>query len=232
MNNTQKVSIEILLNGAKQMKSVADHMGQVYHDEKIADFARAAMDDNKETKDFIMEKIRENIPLFLNLKNLRIDNENGLGFSWSEDGTISTKIGKFFEFTYKFHPISKVEAKRGNAGGLYCSREVKPEEIEIVDVYTYTSDTSLPECTVCSAWSLTKNCTRPYYLPGNYDVKTWNKIYNLATWTRAQTQLLWKSFEEAVKSIQETQKQICNSRENLYKTNESVKAYVKIERTI
>lgn len=232
MNNTQKVSIEILLNGAKQMKSVADHMGQVYHDEKIADFARAAMDDNKETKDFILEKIRENIPLFLNLKNLRIDNGSGLGFSWSEDRAISTKIGKFFEFTYKFHPISKVGAKRGNAGGLYCSREVKPEEIEIVDVWAHTSDTSLPEYKVCSAWSLTKNCTRLYYLPGNYDVKTWNEIYNLATWTRAQTQLLWKSFEEAVKSIQETQKQICNSRENLYKTNESVKAYVKIERTI
>ena len=232
MNNTQKVSIEILLNGAKQMKSVADHMGQVYHDEKIADFARAAMDDNKETKDFIMEKIRENIPLFLNLKNLRIDSEFGLGYVCRPENIISIQIGKFFNISYKFHPISKVEAKRGNAGGLYCSREVKPEEIEIVDVYTYTSDTSLPECTVCSAWSLTKNCTNKYYLPGNYDVKTWNEIYNLATWTRAQTQLLWKSFEEAVKSIQETQKQICNSRENLYKTNESVKAYVKIERTI
>lgn len=232
MNNTQKVSIEILLNGAKQMKSVADHMGQVYHDEKIADFARAAMDDNKETKEFILEKIRENIPLFLNLKNLRIDSLNGYGSIWREDDCISAKIGKFFEFTYKFHPISKVEAERGNAGGLYCSREVKPEEIEIVDVFARTSDSSLPEYNVCSAWSLTQNCPRPYYLPGNYDVKTWNEIYNLATWTRAQTQLLWKSFEEAVKSIQETQKQICNSRENLYKTNEAVKAYVKIERTI
>lgn len=232
MNNTQKVSIEILLNCAKQMKSVADHMGQVYHDEKIADFARAAMDDNKETKDFILEKIRENIPLFFNLKNLRIDGDCGLGYVWHREDIISMEIGAFFNISYKFHPISKVEAERGNAGGLYCSREVKPEEIEIVDVFARTSDSSLPEYNVCSAWSLTQNCPRPYYLPGNYDVKTWNEIYNLATWTRAQTQLLWKSFEEAVKSIQETQKQICNSRENLYKTNEAVKAYVKIERTI
>ena len=231
MNNTQKVNIEILLNGAKQMKSIADHMGRDYHDEKIADFARSAMDDNRETKDFILEKIRENIPLFLNLKNLRIDNGE-FGYSWFENRVISAKIGRFFEFTYKFHPISKVEVKKGNAGGLYCSREVKPEEIEIVDVWAHTSDTSLPEYDICSAWSLTKNCSRSYYLPGNYDVKTWNEIYNLATRTKAQIQLLWKSFEEAVKLIQETQKQICNSRENLYKTNQSVGIYVKVERTI
>lgn len=231
MNNTQKVSIEILLNGAKQMKSVADHMGQVYHDEKIADFARSAMDDNKETKDFILEKIRENIPLFLNLKNLRIDN-CGFNDMWKSVYPISACIGKFFEFSFNFHPTSSFDVKKGGAGGLYCSREIKPEEIEIVDVWAHTSNTALPEYKICSAWSLTKNCTNKYYLPGNYDVKTWNEIYNLATWTRAQTQLLWKSFEEAVKSIQETQKQICNSRENLYKTNESVKAYVKIERTI
>ena len=231
MNNTQKVSIEILLNGAKQMKSIADNMCQVYHDEKIADFARSAMDDNRETKDFILEKIRENIPLFLNLKELRIGN-GGFDYFWFEDRVIPTKIGEFFEFTYKVHPTSKVEAKRGNAGGLYCSREVKPEEVEIVDVWAHTSNTSLTEYKICSAWSLTKNCPRTYYLPGNYDVKTWNEIYNLATWTRAQTQLLWKSFEEAVKIIQKTQQQICNSRENLYKTNQSVGVYVKIERTI
>ena len=54
MNNTQKATIEILLNSAKQMKSMADNMGRDYHDERIADFARASIDDNKETKDFIL----------------------------------------------------------------------------------------------------------------------------------------------------------------------------------
>ena len=231
MNNTQKISIEILLNGAKQMKSMADNMGQVYHDEKIADFARSAVKDNTETKNFILEKIRENIPLFLNLKNLRIEN-NVIGPYFFDNSAISAKIGKFFEFVYKFRPFSTFEAKKGSAGGLYCSREVKPEEIEIMDVWAYTSNTSLPEYNICSARSLTKNCPKTWIFSGTYDVKTWNEIYNLATWTRAQTQLLWKSFEEAVKMIQETQQQICNSRENLFKINQSVGVYVKIERSI
>lgn len=232
MNNTQKASIEILLNSAKQMKSLADNMGLDYHDERIADFARSSMDDNKETKDFILKKIRENIPLFLNLKNLRIDGDCGLGYVWHKEDVITIKIGKFFHISYKFLPISKFEPKRGNVGGLYCSREVKPKEIEIVDVWVYSYDTSLQEYSICTAWSLTKNCQKSYYLPGNYDVKTWNKIYNLAKWTRAQTQLLWKSFEEALKTIQNNQQKICNKLENLHRTNQSVGVYVKIERTL
>ena len=232
MNNTQKATIEILLNGAKQMKSMADNMGQYYHDERIADFARASIDDNKETKEFILTKIRENIPLFLNLKNLRIDSEFALGYVWRPENVISIRIGKFFNISYKFHPISKFEAKRGNAGGLYCSREVKSEEIEIVDVWVYSYDTSLQEYSICTAWSLTKNCQKSYYFPGKYDVNTWNEIYNLAKWTRAQTQLLWKSFEEAIKTIQDNQQKICNKLENLHRTNQSVGVYVKIERTI
>ncbi len=230
MNSTQQVSIEILLNSAKQMKSIADNMGCVYHDEKIADFARSAIEDNKETKDFILEKIRENIPLFLDLKNLRIDGNLGIGYVWHKEDIITIKIGEFFNISYKFYPISKFVAKRGNAGRLYCSREVKPEEVEIVDVWTYTSNTALPEHNICTAWSLTKNCPSKYYLPGNYDVKTWNDIYNLAKWTREQTKLLWKSFEMSIKKIQETQQQICNNCKNLYKNNKSVGVYMKIER--
>lgn len=232
MNSTQQVSIEILLNSAKQMKAMADNMGCVYHDEKIADFASSAIEDNKETKDFILEKIHENIPLFLDLKNLRIDGNNGLGYVWHKEDVRTIKIGEFFNISYKFDPISKFEAKRGNAGGLYCSREVKPEEIEIVDIFVYTSNSTLPEYNICTAWSLTKNCPSTYHLIGNYDVKTWNEIYNLAKWTRAQTQLLWKSFEMSIKKIQETQQQICNNRKNLYKSNKSVGVYMKIERTI
>lgn len=232
MNNTQKATIEILLNSAKQMKSMADNMGRDYHDERIADFARASIDDNKETKDFILLKIRENIPLFINLKNLRLDIELGLGYVWHPENVISIRIGRFFNISYKFHPISKFEAKRGNAGGLYCSREVKPEEIEIVDVWAYSYDTSLQEHSICTAWSLTKNCHRLYYFPGKYDVNTWNEIYELAKCTRAQTQLLWKSFEEALKTIQNNQQKICNKLENLHRTNQSVGVYVKIERTI
>lgn len=232
MNNTQKASIEILLNSAKQMKSMADNMGLDYHDERIADFARTSMDDNKETKDFILEKIRENIPLFFNLKNLRIDGDCGLGYVWHKEDVTTIEIGEFLNISYKFHPISKFEAKRGNVGGLYCSREVKPEEIEIVDIFAYTSNTTLSEYNICTAWSLTKNCQKAYYLPGNYDVKTWNEIYILAKWTRAQTQLLWKSFEEALKTIQNNQQKICNKLENLHRTNQSIGVYVKIERTL
>lgn len=232
MNITQKASIEILLNSAKQMKSLSDNMGLDYHDERIADFARAAMDDNKEIKDFILEKIRENIPLFLNLKNLRIDSELGLGYTWREENIISIQIGELFNISYRFHPISKFEAKRGNAGGLYCSREVKSEEIEIVDVWVYSHNTSLQEYSICTAWSLTKNCPKSYYLPGKYDVNTWREIYKLANWTRAQTQLLWKSFEEAIKTIQNKQQKICNKLEDLHRTNQSVGVYVKIERTL
>ena len=232
MNNTQKATIEILLNSAKQMKSMADNMGLDYHDERIADFARSSIDDNKETKDFILLKIRENIPLFINLKNLRIDSEFGLGYVWHPENVISIRIGRFFNISYKFHPISKFEAKRGNAGGLYCSREVKSEEIEIVDIFAYTSNTTLSEYNICTAWSLTKNCHKLYYFPGKYDVNTWNEIYKLAKCTRAQTQLLWKSFEEALKTIQNNQQKICNKLENLHRTNQSVGVYVKIERTI
>ena len=231
MNNTQKANIEIILNGAKQMKSLADNLGGCYHDEKIANFANAAISDYNETRAFILQKIDENIPLFLNLDDLRIDN-GAFGWMWCEKDCIFTKIGNFFQLAYKFHPMTRFEPKRGNAGGLYCSRKVEADEIEIVNVSAQTSDTSLPEYSVCSAWSLTQHCEGRYDTNGKYDAKTWNEIYNLATWTRAQTKLLWKTFEDAVKIVHETQKQICNDRENLFKKNSEVGVYVKIERTI
>ena len=101
-----------------------------------------------------------------------------------------------------------------------------PDEIEILDVYVSTSDTSLPEYKVFSAWSLTdpnaeKN-GRVFALFGKYDAKTWNKIFHLATWSKEQTKLLWRSFTEVVKDRVTKFKGSADEMQSLFNKNKEV----------
>ena len=232
MTIADELEIANLLADAASMKKLADNMNRLYHDEKIAEYAGAAISDFKETKDYIVKTIDKNIALFFDLDNLRVDNSS-LGYSFDESRVIANHcLGKFLHIVFKFHPLGHRAYSRGNAGGLYTW--ATPDEIEIVDVRAETSDTSLPEYRVCSAWSLTdpnaKRGGRCYALFGNYDAKTWNKIYNYATWSREQTKLLWRSFKEVLKERVSAFHKTANDMEALRKRNSGVGVYVKVER--
>lgn len=232
MTIADKLEIENLLIDAASMKKLADSMKQVYHDERIAEYASAAISDFKEVKNYIIKTIDKNIALFLDLDNLRVDNDS-LGYSFSEDRAVANhRLGRFLHIVFKFHPRFHHEYWRGNAGGLYT--KATPDEIDVIDVRAQTSDTSLPEYRVCSAWSLTdpnaERGGRCYALFGNYDAKTWNTIHDYASWSREQTKLLWKSFKEVLKERVSVLHGIANDMEALHKRNSGVGVYVKVDR--
>lgn len=230
MNIADELEIANLLANAASMKKLADSMKQVYHDEKIAEYAGAAITDFKETKNYILKTIDKNIALFFNLANLRVDNDF-FGRSFYESRVITNCLGKFLKISFKFHPCGRREYWKGSGGGLFT--KATPDEIEIVDIRADTSDTSLPEYEVCSAWSLTdpnaESGGRDYALFVNYDAKTWNKIYNYANWSREQTKLLWRSFKEVLVERVSVFQGIANDMEELHKKNSNVGVYEKIK---
>lgn len=225
MTNADKTEIATLLKGAKELKAQADNAETVYHDEKIAEYAKAAVADYREHEQFILKTIRDNIPLFFNLNELRIDRDGSFSCIWSRGDVSAKRWGRFLNISYAFCPLKDFKPWKGNAGGLYAKAEAN--EVEVKWVRAYTSDTSLPQYKVCSAWSLVNHADK-YNLNGAYNAKTWGEIYNYAAWTREQTKLLLASFKEAVALVMGNQKARADAGEKYFRKNETVAEYEKV----
>jgi len=225
MTKADITNIKNLVKDLASMKEVAEKMNEVYHDEKIAAFAKAAMQDYKEIQDFLTKTIRENKELFLDFNNLRIDN-SGFNDMFCSQYMVVAHITKFFDIAFWLTPPPNMKYWKGNAGGLYA--KVTPDCVNIVEVRAYTSDTSLPQYRICSSSSLTKHNAPQYNLDGKYNAETWRYIYFLAKNSQSQTKFLWDSAQEAIKSRIESFRGMANKREQAKADTKNVGVYVKI----
>ena len=225
MTKADITNIKNLVKDLASMKEVAEKMNEVYHDEKVAAFAKAAMDENKEVQDFLTKIIRENKELFLDFNNLRIDNA-GFSDMFCSEYMVVAHITKFFDIAFWLTPPPNVKRWKGNAGGLYA--KVTPDCVNIVEVRAYTSNTSLPQYDICCKDSLTSHNSQKFYLLGKYDAETWKRIYNLARNTQAQTKFLWDSAQEAIKFRIESFREMANKSEQVKADMQNVGAYVKV----
>ena len=229
MTTAEKTHINNLLNAAKSMQKLSQSYDGEYHDEKIAAYAKAAVKEYNELHHHILKKVKDNIGLFLNLRNLSI------GSFWSPltfggmprtDTVYSDQIGMFIiRFKVDVRYITDVR-KNGASSNANFFTFSSPRGIIVTDVDAHTSDTSRPEYRVCSAWSLVKHSPRD--LDRNYDAKAWHEIYCLATWTREQTKLLLAKFEEALQSLAVGYKANALDKEELARKNANVGQYVSV----
>jgi hypothetical protein len=229
MTKAEKTNIDNLLRNAKSMQKLSQSYDGEYRDEKIYAYANAAVKEYNELKCFILRKIRENIGVFFNLKNMSIGSFwQPLSISgWPREGeTYSDQIG-MLNITFKVNNDYITNIRRSN-----CSSNARvytfssPKAITVIDVWAHTSDTSKPEYNVCSAWSLVRHGERD--LEKLYNAKGWREIYCLATWTREQTKLLLSTFEKALESLTAGFKANALDKEETAKQNANVGQYVSV----
>lgn len=229
MTKAEKTNIDNLLSNAKSMQKLSQSFDGEYRDEKIYAYANAAVKEYNELKCFILRKIRENIGVFFNLKNMSIGSFwQPLSFSGfpREDEIYSDQIG-MLNITFKVNNDYITDIRRSN-----CSSSARvytfssPKAITVIDVWAHTSDTSKPEYNVCSAWSLVRHGERD--LEKLYNAKGWLEIYCLATWTREQTKLLLSTFEKALQTQVAQFKANALDKEEIAKKNASVGKYVSV----
>ena len=229
MTKAEKTNIDNLLRNAKSMQELSQSFDGEYRDEKIYAYATAAVKEYNELRCFILGKIRENIGVFFNLKNMSIGSFfQPLTFSgWPrEDKTYSDQIG-MLNITFKVNNsyITVIRSNGASHNARYFTFS-SPEAINIVDVWAYTSDTDKPEYKVCSAWSLVRHGERD--LEMLYNAKEWREIYCLATWTREQTKLLLSTFEKALETQVAQFKASALDKEEIAKKNANVGPYVSV----
>ena len=227
MTKAEKTNIDNLLCNAKSMQKLSQSFDGEYRDEKIYAYAKAAVKEYNELKNFILRKVRENIGVFFNLKNMSIGSFwQPLTFSgWPREGeTYSDQIG-MLNITFKVNNDYITDIRRNGAA---CHANYftfsSPKAITVIDVWAHTSDTNKPEYRVCSAWSLVRHGTRDLEKP--YNAKGWREIYCLATWTREQTKLLLSTFEKALESLTAGFKANALDKEEIANQNASVGQYV------
>lgn len=229
MTKAEKTNIDNLLCNAKSMQKLSQSLDRKYRDEMIYAYAKAAVKEYNELKNFILGKIRENIGVFFNLQSMRIGSfYQPLSFSgWPrEDETYSDQIG-MLNITFKVNNDYITDIRRSNCSSsamLYTFSS--PKAITVIDVWAHTSDTSKPEYKVCSAWSLVRHGERD--LEKLYNAKGWREIYCLATWTREQTKLLLATFEKALQTQVAQFKASALDKEEIAKKNASVGQYVSV----
>ena len=185
---TEDTEFESMLNSAKAMMKTMNDLNRPYMDDKIMKFAKDAMSEYREVRDFLVKKIGENIPLWLNPENLELSDDY---YCIEREKEYSTKIyfieGNFFEIYFAFTDISTV--KRLGSRSFYLQRG--GDEIEVLDVACYPKGAKLYETLAF------KNDNTDLSKPRTS--REWEAVYWKAMHTREYTESLWKYAKNALK---------------------------------
>ena len=201
MNETDVAEIEGLLKTATKMKELAANASRLYKNPKMAEYAKAAIKDFKELKAYILQKIDENLELFLNLNSVHLSSnpfDDGC-FAIRTHKPVHIYLNDILEISFYVNPMRKLDIKRGNAGGYEVS--LLRDEIELKDVWVYTSDTSKPEYNLISRygfWKPNNDLNVPKYLDTAQSGAWWEQSKKLADNTKQYGELLWSQFKKCI----------------------------------
>lgn len=239
MTQADKTDIMNLIASAKSLEKVAKDANEPYHDEAVADFARAAMDDAKEVNDFVLKTVRENIHHFTDLSAIRI----GGGFwghdsivLFNEEKKVVVSIGNRFYAKLHIGSWTKRMDRPHTWEEVWINAE--PSDIEVLEVYNETSDTALTYADweysketiyrVCGANDLFFKTDKSYYLKGKYSPNDWKVIRAKATWTRAKASLLVYSLKKSLMARVNGLRATANEREETRANNGKTAPYRKV----
>lgn len=244
MTQADKTEISNLLASAGAMKHLANELNAPYNDAKIAEYAVAALKDAKETKEYVLSVLRDNLALFMDLNNIRIGG-GCWGFEdvrkFNKERTVFYTIGNILHIKVRVDDF--VQKPCNECGVALIS--AKPDDVEVVNVWIENSDTSLS----AKKWgyndSIYHYCSSNDLYFGTYagadkdtivkfnpkwigTAKYWNYIRECADRTRAKADIMFKELKFRIAAEIERLKARANEIEDVREANAKVGAYVKI----
>ena len=201
MNETDVAEIEGLLKTATKMKELATNASRLYKNPKMAEYARAAIKDFNDLKAYILKKIDENLELFVNLKKIHLSShpfDDGY-IAIRDHKPVTISLTDMLEISFYVNPTRRLEIKRGNAGGYDV--ELLREEIQLKDVWVYTSDIDKPEYTLVSShglWKKNNDLNVPKYLDTAQTGAWWEQAKQMSDRTKRYGELLWSQFKKCI----------------------------------
>jgi hypothetical protein len=232
MTIADKTEISNLINSAKAMQSCVDNIKWVYHDDKIAEYAKSAIKNCIEVKQYIKDTISENIALFFDISKPIKLTDNGGGTDW-----LKLRNGCSLTFDYKdglnikFYPIAKQYVKNFERTIYSASFMVTSTDAFVVqDVFPRVyHNTKHPDYHIgCADDLVFFNRDHITNFDCEYDGETWKKIYGYAKNTRAKTEFLIRAFKAQLGAINSNIKSEATKREQVLEYAKMVEKYTKV----
>ena len=225
MNVADKTELKNLVSGMKKMKKLYEDFNKPYHDENVSRYAKAAIADAEETRDYLVSFIGKNLTVLVNLSRIQI----GGGF-WGYEGVeafnntrkVWVPIGNDLSvqlFVRDFKPV------KSSSNEIFISCD--PEDVKVVGVKVYTSDTGRPEYNLCAWEDLVFNAHGKYNLEMQ-TAKGWESILRMANRTKGYAEWLVRALKEAIVSRTEGLKKRAAEAEGIEEKLLSVGVYEKI----
>lgn len=232
MTIADKTEISNLINSAKAMQDCVDNIKWVYHDAKIAEYAKNAIKNCLEVKQYIKDTINENIALFFDIsKPIKLTTNNG-GTDW-----LKLRNGYSLTFDYKdglnikLFPIPTCyyfDFKRDIYSASFRATSIKAFKVEDVFPQIY-GNTKHPDYNLgCSDDLVFNNREHITNFDTVYDGETWKKIYAYAKNTRAKTEFLIRAFKAQLGVINKSIKDEATKREQILEHTKNVGEYKKV----
>ena len=183
MTIADKTEISNLINSAKAMQKCVDNIKWVYHDDKIAEYAKSAIKNCLEVKQYIKDTINENIALFFDIsKPIKLTNDNG-GTDW-----LKFRNGQSLTFDYKdglhikLHPIApqySFNFIRSTYSASFRATSIKAFKVDDVFPQIY-GNTKHPDYDIgCSDDLVFNNRDHITSFDCDYDGETWKKSISM-----------------------------------------------------
>ena len=231
MTIADKTEIGNLINSAKAMQECVDNIKWVYHDDKIAEYAKNAIKNCLEVKQYIKDTINENIALFFDIsKPIKLTNDGGA--DW-----LKLRNGQSLTFDYddglhiKFYPIDKQYVKnfvKTTYSASFMVTSINAFNVE--DVFpTVYHNTNHPDYDLGYFYDLVfNNRDKITNFDCEYDGETWEKIYSYAKNTRAKTEFLIRAFKAQLGVINNNIKSEATKRERILEHTKNVEEYKRV----
>ena len=232
MTNADKTEIANLIGNIGEMRRTAEKMNEAYHDRKIAEYAKAAFDDARETTDCIVKTVNENLEMFFNLKHIELSTSHYSANYWvnlRDGNTLGFYFGKYMTITFR---VDKSKVRNFTTDMCYKASFALTDNrgMEATFVRPYTSDTKNELRQFC-AWDdlfYSSQGSMKYDLRGNYTPARWSEIKREAESTREQTRILLEDFKRVLRGLAASHKAKADKAEATRAENGNVKNYVKL----
>lgn len=232
MTIADKTEINNLINSAKAMQDCVDSIKWIYHDDKIAEYAKSAIKNCLEVKQYIKDTINENISLFFDISKPIKLTTNGDGTYW-----VKLRDGQSLIFNYddglniKLYPIAShyvVDFIKTIYTASFRATSINAFNVEDVFPRVY-SNTKHPDYNLgCFDDLVFNNRDNITNFDCEYDGETWKKIYMYAKNTRAKTEFLIRAFKAQLGVINKSIKDEANKREQTLEHTKNVEKYKKV----
>lgn len=215
MTNTDKIEIKNLMDGIAKMTDHVKKTGEKFVDEKVVKYAKEAKEDYMSNKAYILDLINTNLPMFFDLDRIHYSD-------WWE-----IRDGKKIRLPSRCGLMLVVKVNDcENLGGY----DIKVKDMDLHDVYFYTSQRDNHQYDVCFQYDLVDVVSDVAKIP--YDEpKTpnqWELLLYHAKNTAAKNKLLVSKFKLALEEILSVAKKNADNNEKSMEYVKGAGVYEKV----